>query len=237
MRLTTVTSPARGLRRTAFAALIAFLAVGPTSATAGDEHGKGTGKATSSCCAPKAAGAASPVSGAYQRSIESVTVPDITLLRMDGRRVSLRDELGANKPVMLNFIFTTCTTICPVMSATFSQVQAELGEERDGVRMVSISIDPEHDTPARLREYASRHEASDDWHFLTGSVEQIDAVQQAFKAYRGSKFNHAPLTFLRAPGDSRWIRIEGLVRAEVLLEEYERLGHEHGRSDHEVSGG
>lgn len=208
-----------GARRAALAVLAFLVALGPVAAT-GDEGTKTTGK---SCCTLKGAEEEHEKPGGYQRSIEDVAVPDLTLVRMDGRRVSLREELTSDTPVLMNFIFTTCTTICPVMSATFSRVQAGLGEEGAGVRMVSISIDPEQDTPARLRDYAQRHEAGPDWHFLTGSVEQIAAVQRAFDAYRGSKFNHAPLTFLRMPGDARWVRIEGLVQAEVILDEYERL--------------
>ena len=209
-------------RRAALATLALVVALGPVAAT-GAETTKPAAKAGKSCCTPAAADAAPETGGtAYQRSVEELTVPDLTLVRMDGRKVSLRDELTADTPVLVNFIFTTCTTICPVMSATFSQVQAGLGEEQK-VRMVSISIDPEQDTPARLRDYAQRHEAGPDWHFLTGSVEQIDTVQKAFNAYRGNKFNHAPLTFMRMPGDPHWVRIEGLVKAEVILDEYDKL--------------
>jgi protein SCO1/2 len=222
-------------RRAVAALAIAFL-LGITVSAKGEEHGTKAGKATKSCCAPAAADTAPQAKSTYRRSVEEISIPDLTLVRMDGRKVALRDELPADLPVMLNFIFTTCTTICPVMSATFSQVQAGLGEERDGVRMISISIDPEQDTPSRLRDYAQRHRASDGWHFLTGSVEQIGAVQRAFDAYRGSKFNHAPLTFLRAAGNSHWVRMEGLVPANVLLEEYARLGHEHGHSEPETGG-
>jgi protein SCO1/2 len=201
----------------------ALLVAGGAATVPGEEHSKTTGKATKSCCASAATDAAPQAQATYRRSVEEVTIPDLTLVRMDGRKVALRDELAPDTPVMLNFIFTTCTTICPVMSATFSQVQEGLGDGREKVRMVSISIDPEQDTPSRLRDYARRHEAGPHWHFLTGSVEQINEVQRAFEAYRGSKFNHAALTFLRAPGDSHWVRVEGLVQAEAILSEYRKL--------------
>jgi protein SCO1/2 len=210
-------------RRAATGALAAALLLGLAGPVTGEEHVTKPGKATKSCCTPSAADAAPQAQATYRRSVEEVTIPDLTLVRMDGRKVALRDELAPDTPVMMNFIFTTCTTICPVMSATFSQVQEGLGEGRERVRMVSISIDPEQDTPLRLRDYARRHDAGPQWHFLTGSVEQINAVQRAFDAYRGSKFNHAALTFLRAPGDSHWVRVEGLVQAEAILTEYRKL--------------
>jgi protein SCO1/2 len=163
----------------------------------------------------------------YQRTSASYDVPDVSLVDMDGAQVSLRDGLNGDEPVMLNFIFTTCTAICPVMSATFRQVQEQLGEERSKVRMVSISIDPENDTPARLKEYSARFEAGPQWRMLTGSVEDSIAVQRAFGAYRGDKMNHAPATFLRAGGPGKpWVRLDGLAGAADIIHEYHKLaGH------------
>ncbi len=84
---------------------------------------------------------------------------DIRLVDQDGRATTLREALESDKPVLVNFIFTTCTTICPVMSAGMSQFLKNLGPQRDSVRVVSISIDPDNDTvarPARLRRALSR---------------------------------------------------------------------------------
>jgi protein SCO1/2 len=152
-----------------------------------------------------------------------IVLPDVTLVDMDAQPVSLRRELTPDVPVMLNFIFTTCPTICPVMSATFAEVRSNLGAEAATVRMVSISIDPEHDTPPRLREYASRYEAGREWRFLTGDRATIETVLKAFGAYRGNKMNHAPLTFLRASRTSPWLRLEKLRSAADLLQQYRRL--------------
>jgi protein SCO1 len=113
--------------------------------------------------------------------------------------------------------------VCPVLTATFSQVQAALGDERNALRMVSISIDPEHDTPARLAAYAAKFHAGPQWRFLTGSLSDIVAVQKAFDAYRGEKTSHVPLTFLRASPDAPWVRIEGFASAAELVREYHAL--------------
>jgi protein SCO1/2 len=209
--------------RTTIVALAVALLLGPAGPAAADDHGHEGKAPPHSCCSTKKAGNETETVATYRRSLDEVAIPDLTLVRMDGRKVALRDELKPDMPVMLNFIFTTCTTICPVMSATFSQVQDRLGDD-EHVRMVSISIDPEQDTPSRLRDYARRHEAGPGWHFLTGQVDEIEAVQRAFSAYRGSKFNHAPLTFLRAAGETRWVRIEGLAEAEAIVAEYRKLG-------------
>lgn len=149
-------------------------------------------------------------------SFEKLEIPDVALVRMDGSRVTLRDELRGDTPVLLNFIFTTCTTICPVMSATFSEVAADVRANGLRLRLLSISIDPDRDTPARLREYAASHGAGPEWQFLTGTRAAVETIQKAFGAFRGSKFNHAPVTFLARPGTSEWTRIDGLRSASEL---------------------
>lgn len=159
----------------------------------------------------------------YTRSMASYQMPDVRLVDSEGNEVALADTLDVSEPVMLNFIFTSCTTICPAMSATFSQVQSKLGEEGEAVRMISISIDPEHDSPAQLSEYAKRFEAGPQWSLLTGSIEDSVAVQRAFNVYRGDKMNHQPVTFMRNGAGQPWVRIDGFASADELLREYRQL--------------
>ncbi len=159
----------------------------------------------------------------YTRSEQEYKLPDLALVAMDGERTTLLQEIESDQPVMVNFIFTTCTTICPVLSATFTSVQKKLGEDRDRVRMISISIDPEYDTPERLRDYAERFDAGPQWQFLTGELQQVIATQKAFDAYRGSKMNHEPTTFLRASSAAPWVRLDGIASASDIVREYQHL--------------
>ena len=158
------------------------------------------------------------------RSTADYTLPQVSLVRDDGKSVMLADELDDGRPVVLNFIFTTCGSICPVMSQTFSQLQAKLGDERDKVHMVSISIDPEQDTPARLTEYSKKYRAGPQWRFYTGTTEASLAAQRAFLAFRGDKMDHTPVTFLRAGAGGRWMRIDGFASSDELLTELRQLG-------------
>ena len=128
---------------------------------------------------------------------------------------------------MLNFIFTSCTTICPVMSGVFSQVQSRLAKVGQQARMISISIDPEHDTPERLKAYANEFSAGSDWLMLTGRLSDSVAIQRAFDAYRGDKMNHEPVTYLHSGETEPWLRLEGLMSADLLIKEYHELkGHQ-----------
>lgn len=164
-----------------------------------------------------------PAPQRYTRTVASYTPPDVTLSDMNGEKVTLASALGREGPVILQFIFTTCPTVCPVMSATFSAAQDKLGAELGKVRMISVSIDPEQDTPPRLREYARKFKAGPQWLFLTGDSDDIVAVRKSFDAYGNNKMRHEPLTFLRASPGKRWVRLDGLMSATQLLAEYKRL--------------
>jgi protein SCO1/2 len=157
--------------------------------------------------------------GALQRSQHHYALPDVTLRDQAGHPVTMRALQEANEPLAVNFIFTTCTTICPVMSATFSQMLRALGPDAERIRLVSITIDPEHDSPAVLAEYARRFDAPPGWRFLTGSPDDVERVLRAFDAWPGAKANHRPITLLRASGSQEWLRIEGLDSGAHLADE------------------
>jgi protein SCO1/2 len=153
------------------------------------------------------------------RSIVEYVVPAVKLVRDDGKTIELSRELDDGRPVVLNFIYTTCTSVCPLTSQTFADLQGKLGTQRDSVHLVSISIDPEQDTPARLHTYAEKFGAGPEWQHYTGTVAASIAAQRAFNAYRGSKMDHAPVTFVRLKAGNSWIRIDGFATADQLLAE------------------
>lgn len=165
--------------------------------------------------------------GSYDRAASisfqtglSYVIPEITLVDQGGRRVSLSSQLDIDRPVVLDFVFTSCTTVCPISTARLSKLQAQLTRQRAKFRPISISIDPEHGTPEALRQYAQEFGAGPDWRFLTGDAASVLAVQKAFDAYRGGKTYHPALTFMRFPHDPRWLRFEGLVSADTLLHHF-----------------
>lgn len=161
-----------------------------------------------------------------KRSVVSYQLPDVTLVREDGKKISFAEDMRDSKPVYLNFIYTSCTAICPVMSQLFAGLQTRLGNEASEVRMVSVSIDPEYDTPARLSKYARQYSAGPQWHFYTGTIQSSVAVQKAFDVYNLDKMNHTVVTFFRAKPDSAWVRLDGFVMPDALLREYTILNKE-----------
>lgn len=150
------------------------------------------------------------------------TVPAVTLTNAQGEPVLLTRLLAEPRPVLLQFIFTSCSTVCPVLTATFSQAQAELDRMPGDYRMISISIDPEFDTPQHLAAFAKRYNAGRHWLFLTGQNRDGRSVMNAFEALYQSdnKMYHRSLIYLRASPDRPWFRIEGFLNVADLVKEF-----------------
>lgn len=160
----------------------------------------------------------------YTKTWEKYTVPDVTLVNQDGVKVNLRNLLLQDKPVLVDFIYTTCTTICPVLSANFVNFQRRMSDMPGTYQLVSISIDPENDTPKAMKTYLKRYSAKPGWDFLTGSRKDINDVIKAFKALdvlTMNKMDHYPLILLKSRTDDRWGRIFGLIGTTELMKEYE----------------
>jgi protein SCO1/2 len=111
-----------------------------------------------------------------------------------------------------------------VLSAGFVNLQQKLGQNSSNVQLISISIDPENDTPKVMKEYLKRYRAKPGWDFLTGSREDINKVMHAFNAYIPNKMSHFPLTLIRNPQDGKWVRIFGLTSTSEFLNEYKKVG-------------
>lgn len=157
---------------------------------------------------------------AYTRTVEHYAVPDVTLVNQDGKRMKLKELVNSGKPVVVDFIYGTCTTICPVLSAGFTNFQRKLGSQSLNVQLISISIDPEHDSPAVMKKYLKNYRAQPGWDFLTGSREDIDRVMRAFNAYVPNKMSHYPVMFLKSAGRDEWVRIYGLIGTADFVNEY-----------------
>lgn len=159
----------------------------------------------------------------FKRSVEHYTVPDVELVNQDGEKVQLKSLLESDQPVIVDFIYGTCTTICPVLSAGYVNLQRKLAREKRQAHLVSITIDPENDTPRILKEYLNRYRALPGWDFLTGSRADIDTVMTAFNAYIPDKMSHYPLNMIREPKTGRWIRLFGIMSSREFLAEYKKV--------------
>ena len=176
----------------------------------------------------ESSGESAPPPASHASVVAQYPIPDVRLVRDDGKAVSLPEEMNDGRPVVLNFIYTTCSTICPLMSQTLAQFDHELGADRERVHLMSISIDPEQDTVARLHAYAQKFHAGPEWQHYTGTAQASLAAQRAFNVWRGDKMGHSSVTLVRAAPGTPWLRIEGFVTPGELLQQYHHLLEQSG---------
>ncbi len=144
---------------------------------------------------------------------------DAVLINQEGQEMRFYSDLLQGKVVVINTIFTTCTGMCPVMSKTFSQLQAQLEQKLEKeVRLISISVDPENDTPQRLREFSKSFDAGPGWYFLTGRKENVNFILSRLGQYVDSKENHVGVLLIGNEPTELWKKAFGLAPAEQVLE-------------------
>ena len=146
-----------------------------------------------------------------------VSMRDLPLVDRSGRRVRLVSDVLDGRIAVINFVYTTCTTVCPVTSATFARLQTELGERLgDEVVLVSITVDPLRDTPARMKQYAAQHNAAEGWVWLTGAKADIDAVLKGMGAYTPNYQDHPVMVLVGDARRGEWKRHFGFPSVKDL---------------------
>jgi len=159
----------------------------------------------------------------YKRNVENYQVPDVTLINQDNQPVKLVELLDIDKPVILQFIYTACTTVCPGMMVKFTNFQRRLEPDTEQALLVSISIDPENDTPEVLTGYSDSYQAQPGWVFLTGSPNDIYTVMAAFNTQPTDMSTLDSPVLLRAPGQNQWLRLTGEINNQTLWDEYKMI--------------
>lgn len=151
-------------------------------------------------------------------STRKMVIPDIVVLDQDGNAVRFYTDLIKGKTVAINFIFTTCTTICPPLAATFARVQQEMGDKvgRD-VHFISISVDPLTDTPERLKAWGAKFKAGAGWTFVTGDKQEMDKLLNALGASVARREDHTPTVLVGNDAKGIWTRTYGLARTSQMV--------------------
>lgn len=148
-----------------------------------------------------------------------MSIPDVELLDQDGRRVRFYTDLVRGRVVVINFIFTTCTTVCPPLGATFARVQKELGERagRD-VHLISVSVDPVTDTPERMKAWGEKFKAGPGWTFVTGGKPEVEELLRALGASTARREDHTPTVLVGNDPRGQWTRAYGLSSPSRLVQ-------------------
>ncbi len=136
--------------------------------------------------------------------------PNIELITQDGKKVRFYDDLIKGRIVAIDLIYTTCHYACPLETARLVQVQKKLGDRvGQDIFFYSISIDPEHDTPAVLKAYMEKFHVGPGWTFLTGKKADIDFLTKRLGLYSDPSINadgHLPHLLIGNEATGQWIR-------------------------------
>src|SRR3954447_20182408 len=147
--------------------------------------------------------------------------PNVTLTTQDGAPVRFYDDVIKGKIVAINLIYTTCKYACPLETARLAQVSRLLGDRmgRD-IFFYSITIDPDHDTPAVLKEYAAKYQAGPGWTFLTGKAQDIELISKKLGLYSEPDPNnadgHTPSLLVGNESTGQWMRNSALDNPKFL---------------------
>lgn len=148
----------------------------------------------------------------------NITLLDLELLNQDNKHLKFRSDAIGNRIAAITFTYTNCTTICPVLDSIFVKLQDLVGPRLGSdVALITLSIDPANDSPARLKKHALKLKAKPGWTFLTGRKPDVDRVLQGLDAYAPDIYNHPPTVFV---GDGRknvWKRLYGFPSAEKIM--------------------
>ena len=149
-----------------------------------------------------------------------MSIPDVELLDQDGRKVHFYTDLIKGKVVAINFIFTTCTTVCPPMGATFARVQKELAN-RDA-HFISVSVDPVTDTPEHLKAWRAKFNAGPGWTLVTGDKQKIDELLRALSTSTARREDHSPIILIGNDTLGQWTRTYGLAKPSQIIQIIEK---------------
>ncbi len=149
---------------------------------------------------------------------------DVQLTNQNGQPVSLKRDLVSDRIVVMGFIYTTCTTVCPLVSAIMAKVQKQLGDKvGKEVQIVSITVDPLRDNPQRLLSYASKFQRGPGWSWLTGSQRAVNETLKGLGTWTADPENHAPLIMVGDGRSNHWTRYYGFADPAQLVERVEQL--------------
>lgn len=149
---------------------------------------------------------------------------DVELVNQDGKPRRLYSDLMKDRVVIINAFFTTCTSICPPMTANLSKVQNWLGDRLGKeVQMLSISVDPLTDTPPRLKDYAQKFGARPGWYFLSGKKANVEFALHKLGQFVEEKNDHTGIIIIGNLRTGLWKKAFGLAKPDELIKVVESV--------------
>ena len=152
-------------------------------------------------------------------------IEDLEVVNQDGKKVNFYKDLVKGKRVGINFIYTTCKMICLPMSAVFSSTAKMLAKEEDSEKyeLISVTLDPENDTPEKLKEYAKKHNREKGWTLVTGDPDKVRKLLRQLKGFEQNIENHGAFTVVGNDSTGEWRKVGGIKPPKELYKEMIKL--------------
>ncbi len=157
---------------------------------------------------------------------------DLELENQHGEKFRFFSDLLKNKIVFINPFFAECPGSCPIMHTMMKDVQAHLGEKLgSSVVMLSITVDPVNDTPEILKDYAAKYDAKQGWHFLSGSVSNVNAIMKKIGKYVPEREAHDTVILIGNMKTKLWKKANGLANVTKIIEVLDSVINDDGSSE------
>ncbi len=156
-------------------------------------------------------------------AVSAISLPNVLLINEQGEEIAVYDDLIKNKIVVINTIFTTCTTICPIMGVQFARLQKELQHQfgsrkiAQDILLISVSIDPINDTPQRLQAWKAKFHGGPGWTLLTGPISDVNKLLKAAGLFAADPEDHTPITLVGSARQNQWVRVSGLGSVDQIV--------------------
>jgi protein SCO1 len=159
-------------------------------------------------------------------------IPNATVVDQDGHRLSFYQDLVRGHTVAIDFIFTGCSTFCRPVTANLQAAQEQLGGRvgRD-IRLISVSVDPANDTPAKLKSFGAQFDVGPGWAFVTGDKVEIDRLLAAFGVGTHGPEDHSSLTLIGNDATGRWRWTDSLASSDTIAAALLEAAGSNGETD------
>ena len=153
-----------------------------------------------------------------------VQLPDLEVILQTGENKLFYSDLVKDKVVIMQFIFTDCGMVCPMLGVLFNRLQKRLSSQMgQQIHLLSISIDPVNDTPEKMRLWGEKFHAGVGWNQITGQKQIIDQILKSLQAFNADRDSHSALLLLGNERAGVWKRLDGTTSLEVLEAEIQKL--------------
>lgn len=155
---------------------------------------------------------------------KALAIPDASVFNQEGREIKFYTDLVKDKVVLINFIYTTCEAACPMSGERFAKLQTALGDRvGKDVYLISISTDPQTDTPAKLKAWGRQFDAGTGWTFVTGGKTEMSALLRALTGSEPRKDFHLPAAYVINDRSGDWVYTSLLQSPDRLLKTVDDL--------------